>query len=229
MISAPAAWAVGAANGVFGVSSASLPIASFDALTKRNRQCRRLRVKRVYGRLTHLCEQSRLGHPGVLRASIIVTETINPRERRLVLRLLSYWRELAGERDMPQPSDIDGGRIPDMWGHCFLLEVRGSGEPAFGYIGEQLAAQLDKDLTGQAVSSAGSDTLLGQGASYHRQVLARGIPITLGGQFVNRERRAVLYRSILLPLGEGEGRITALFGGANCRELVAESGPVPGP
>jgi hypothetical protein len=164
-----------------------------------------------------------------LRVSIsIVTETINPRERRLVLRLLSYWRELAGERAMPHPSDVDGSRIPDMWGHCFILDVRGTGEPVFGVIGEHHAAMLGSDLKGQAVSVAGSETLLGQAASYHRQVLARGIPITLGGQFVNREGRTVLYRSILLPLGEGEGRVMALLGGANCRELVAEAGPVAG-
>lgn len=158
-----------------------------------------------------------------------MTESINPRERRLVLRLLSYWREIGGERDMPQPGDVDGGAIPDMWGYCFILDVRGSGEPAFSFIGEHHAAQLGRDLIGQPVSSAGSDTLLGQAASYFGQVLARGIPITLGGQFENRDQRIILYRSILLPLGEGEGRITAILGGANCRELVAEVGPVAGP
>lgn len=155
-----------------------------------------------------------------------MTETIDPRERRLVLRLLSYWRELAGERDMPRPDDVDGGKIPDMWGHCFMLEVRGAGEPVYGTIGDHHAAKLQADLRGREVSAAGGDTLLGQAASYYRQVLARGIPITLGGQFVNREQQTVLYRSILLPLGEGEGRVTALLGGANCRELAAESGPV---
>lgn len=160
--------------------------------------------------------------------SITVTETTNPRERRLVLRLLSYWREIAGERDMPRPSSVDGSKIVDMWGHCFTLELRGPTEPVFGYIGEHHIAKLPGNLVGQGVSSAGSDTLLGQAASYHRQVLARGIPITLGGQFVNPEGRTVLYRSILLPLGEDGGRITALLGGANCRELVAEAGPVVG-
>jgi hypothetical protein len=130
---------------------------------------------------------------------------------------------------MPHPNDLDGAKIPDIWGHCFTLEVRGSGEPVFEYIGDQHAAKLDSDLKGKPVSAAGSDTLLGQAASYHRQVLARGIPITLGGQFVNREGRTVLYRSILLPLGEGGGQIMALLGGVNCRELLAESGPVIDP
>lgn len=130
---------------------------------------------------------------------------------------------------MPPPSAIDGGKIADMWGHCFTLELRGPAEPMYGFIGEHHVAQLGKNLVGQGVSAAGSDTLLGQASSYHRQVLARGIPITLGGQFINREGRTVLYRSILLPLGEGGGQLTALLGGANCRELVAETGPVVSP
>jgi hypothetical protein len=155
-----------------------------------------------------------------------VNEAINPRERRLVLRLLSYWREIAGERAMPRPSDVDGSKISDMWGHCFMLDVPDNGEPLFRYVGEHYASA--GEFVGQAVSAPGGDTLLGQAASYHRQVLARGIPITLGGQFVSREKNTVLYRSILLPLGEEEGRVIALLGGANCRELAADSGPVAG-
>ena len=128
---------------------------------------------------------------------------------------------------MPVLSDIDGSKIPDMWVHCFVLDIPPAGEPTFGYVGEEHLAKLDKNPKGTKLSAVGGDTLLGQAVSYHRQVLARGIPITLGGQFVNRERRTVLYRSILLPIGE-DGKITALLGGANCRELLGETGPVVG-
>lgn len=129
---------------------------------------------------------------------------------------------------MPQLSDVDGGKIPEMWGHCFLLKV-GATEPVFSYVGIHHTALLPTDVSGKPVSSAGANTLIGQAASYYRQVLGRGIPITLGGQFVNAADRTVLYRSILLPLGDEGGKITALLGGANCRELLAETGPVVGP
>ena len=128
---------------------------------------------------------------------------------------------------MPTPGEVDGTRIPDMWGHCFIVDLRATDEPVFSYVGEHHVAILVRDPKGRPVSAAGADTLLGQAVSYHRQVLARGIPITLGGQFVNQAGRTVLYRSILLPLGE-DGRISGLFGGANCRELIAEQGPVIG-
>ena len=41
------------------------------------------------------------------------TNILPPEEQRLVLRLLSYWRELAGERPMPAVDDIDGTAIQD--------------------------------------------------------------------------------------------------------------------
>jgi hypothetical protein len=128
---------------------------------------------------------------------------------------------------MPQFADVDGGKIPEMWGHCFLLKV-GAAEPVFSYVGVHHAALLPNDISDKPISAAGPNTLIGQASSYYRQVLARSIPITLGGQFVNAAGRTVLYRSILLPLGDEGGKITALFGGANCRELLAETGPVVG-
>jgi hypothetical protein len=152
-----------------------------------------------------------------------VTESTNPRERRLVLRLLGHWRDLAADRDMPRPADVDGARIPELWPFCFILDVTGA-EPVFTYVGPFHVEALGRDPTGQPFSSLEGDTLLGQALSYYPRVLARAIPITLGGEFVNREGRTVLYRSIIMPLGEGDGRIPSLLGGANCREVAAADG-----
>jgi hypothetical protein len=128
---------------------------------------------------------------------------------------------------MPQLSDIDGSKIPDMWGHCFVLKTD-IAEPLFSYVGIHHTALLPSDISGKAVSGAGVNTLIGQASSYYRQVLSRGIPITLGGQFVNAAGRTVLYRSILLPFGDDAAKISAVLGGANCRELLAETGPIVG-
>lgn len=127
---------------------------------------------------------------------------------------------------MPAPADVDGSQIPDMWGHCFLVDVRPAGGPVFDYVGEHhLNGLVRGDSKGLPLSAASTDTLLGQAVSYHHQVLARGIPITLGGQFATTGGRTVIYRSILLPLGE-EGRIVGLLGGANSRELTSGEGPL---
>ena len=46
-------------------------------------------------------------------------------ERRLVLRLLTHWRELVGERDYPSFSELDPASIPDIWSYCFVLDIDG--------------------------------------------------------------------------------------------------------
>ena len=46
-------------------------------------------------------------------------------ERRLVLRLLGYWRPLCEDREFSSLSDVDPAQIPDMWPHCFVLDVVG--------------------------------------------------------------------------------------------------------
>lgn len=127
---------------------------------------------------------------------------------------------------MPRTSDLDGGRIPDLWPSCFLLDVS-AGEPTFGYVGETHRATLGRDPTGTALATLEPDTLLAHAASYHARVLARAIPITIGGQFVDRDGCGILYRSILLPLGD-DGRIAALLGGANGRAVAAD-GPMAMP
>jgi hypothetical protein len=149
-----------------------------------------------------------------------VTDTTNPRERRLVLRLLGHWRDLAGDRAMPRVSDVDGAAIPELWPFCFMLDVRGA-EPVFTFVGQFHVDSLGTNPTGQPLSSVPAETLLSQGLSYYPRVLARAIPITLGGQFVNRDGRTILYRSIIMPLGESDGPVPALLGGANCREVAA--------
>jgi hypothetical protein len=153
-----------------------------------------------------------------------VTDTTNPRERRLVLRLLGHWRDLAGDRAMPRASDVDGAAIPELWPYCFMLDVRGP-EPVFTFVGDFHVAAVGRDPTGQPLSSVPTETLLSQGLSYYPRVLARAIPITLGGQFVDRDGRTILYRSIIMPLGESEGRVPMLLGGANCREVAADGSP----
>ena len=147
------------------------------------------------------------------------TSILPPEEQRLVLRLLSYWRELAGERPMPAVDDIDGTAIQDMWGYCFLLEGP-EGGLVFRFVGEHHVADLRADPTGQPVSGVRQNTLLGRAVAYSGQVVDRKVPITLGGKFVDAAGRNVLYRSILMPVASNGA--TVLLGGANSRVVVLD-------
>jgi hypothetical protein len=151
-----------------------------------------------------------------------MTDTIAPRalEQRLVLRVLSYWRELAGTRPMPTVYDVGNPTVGDIREDCFVLEFVESGELVFRSVGARQQAVLGSDPAGLPVSALDEETLLGRAVSYHGHVLERKAPISVGGQFIDVDGRTILYRSILLPLGKNA--VTALLGCVNSRVVVLE-------
>ena len=150
-------------------------------------------------------------------------EQSHPMERRLVVRLLQYWRELGEPDKIPSESDIDPGAIPDMWPNCVILDVAGKEtDPEFTYIGSELAARARADLSGRRLSGAPADTLVSKGLSYFGQVLAKKVPITFGGEFTDSRGMKILYRSIILPLSKDGNGIDKLLAAANCREVAPE-------
>lgn len=142
-------------------------------------------------------------------------------ERRLVLRLLTYWRSLCGDHEMPPLGEIDGSAIPDLWDYCFVINVANGREPYFTYFGSWHALSYCSNMAGKAVSELSSDSLTGRVTEYLPEVLKRCVPITYGGEYEQSDGTVILYRSILLPLGDDEHRLTAVLGGANCR-IVAD-------
>ncbi len=152
-----------------------------------------------------------------------MAEQAHPMERRLVVRLLQYWRGLGDVDRMPSESDIDPEAISDMWPNCVILDVAGKEtDPEFTYIGPELAARAGADLSGRRLSSAPPGTLLAKGLSYFGQVLAKKVPITFGGEFTDARGVKILYRSIILPLSADGDGIDRLLAAANCREVVTE-------
>ena len=56
--------------------------------------------------------------------------------------------------------------------------------------------------------------------AYVDEVLIKGVPISRGGEFSSPNGCKILYRSVLLPVGEDENSISGILGAANCREVV---------
>ena len=150
-----------------------------------------------------------------------MTEQPHPMERRLVLRLLQYWRSLGDVEHFPSVSVVDGKAIPDMWPHCAVLDVAGKEtDPELSYVGTALGESAGTDLAGRRLSQAPADTMVSKGLSYYGQVLVKKVPITFGGEFADRRGIKILYRSIILPLSENGTDIDRLLGAANCREVT---------
>ena len=140
-------------------------------------------------------------------------------ERRLVVRLLRYWRDLAGgARDYPARSELDPRRIADTWPSCFVLDLSGGqSDPSIEYLGETLAALCGDPGEGTPTSAIAPESLLLHATSRTGTVTSLKVPVVFGGAFRNWGDESLLYRGILAPLGTEPLGVTHLLGAASAR------------
>ena len=139
-------------------------------------------------------------------------------ERRMVHRLVERWRNARKDHELPTLDDVFKQDMGDMISDIYVLKVPGGAEePVFERIGEALGGELPGDLVGKPVSAAPEGTLVKEALGYYARVVAKKVPITLGGEFVNGKDQAILYRSIIAPLDDGGGNVGFLLGAANCK------------
>tara|TARA_R110000787_G_scaffold36145_37_gene92537 strand:- start:3943 stop:4440 length:498 start_codon:yes stop_codon:yes gene_type:complete len=144
-------------------------------------------------------------------------------ERRLVHRLLAYWRGLQIDDEFPSFAAIDPGEIPDIWSNTFVLEVVGNeSDPVFRAFGDDIAAHYETSLIDRHVSEVPDNSLVSVSVGYLDEVLKKGVPISRGGDFQKDDGTEVLYRSILLPMSDDGETISGILGAANCREVEPE-------
>ncbi len=142
-------------------------------------------------------------------------------ERRLVSRILRYWRELGLRGTFPSKRQIDPWLVADDWTSCALIAIHGEREkPTFITVGSDLLAAPDEQLEGRSVDACASDTVLGVALAKLMTVLSKRAPLTIGGAATHLGK-PVLYRSILLPLAEDGIRIDTVLIAANCRRIKA--------
>ncbi len=140
-------------------------------------------------------------------------------ERRLVLRLLTHWREIAGEREYPSFSELNLDAIPDIWNYSFVLDIAGCSEdPIFRLAGPGFAAYSPVELRDLPISQAPQDSLVAKSVELAQEVITKQVPISRGGEFVKPDGVKVLYRGIILPMSDDGITVSGLLGAANCRE-----------
>jgi hypothetical protein len=139
-------------------------------------------------------------------------------ERRLVMRVLTQWRDLSGGVGLPRRSQIDPRRFGQDWAQCLLIDV--DPEPAqsrLAFVGEGLRDPTWPAFDRQCISECAPKTLLHSATSYlaravaEREPVAEGVALHVGAP--------VRFRSVLLPLSEDGVRIDGVLGAANCREF----------
>jgi hypothetical protein len=139
-------------------------------------------------------------------------------DRRLVMRVLSQWRELSAERGLPRRSQIDPRRFGQDWASCLLIDV--DPEPVssrFAFVGERLRDPTWPTFERQCIGECAATTLLYSATAYLARVVGERQPLVEG--VATHVGAPVRYRSILLPLSEDGIKIDGALGAANCREF----------
>jgi hypothetical protein len=141
-------------------------------------------------------------------------------ERRMVLRLLSQWREWCGDDQYPSFSSVDPTQIAEIWDYCFVLDIVGHEDnPIVRTIGRELQNYMSEQVRNCALSDVPVSSLIEHAAAYYHEILDRGVPISRGGEFVKYDGMKVLYRSIIMPMSDDGINVSGLLGAANCREV----------
>lgn len=144
-------------------------------------------------------------------------------ERRITLRLLSYWERKRAGRDMPTEIDINPADIADLWEYCFLIHARDVAASGlqFTYIGlaieEMYRFGLPKDDERDSLHPQLS--LL---VPAYNEVVAKKAPHISEWELSNPHGDKLLTRQVLLPLGEN-GRVDAVFGGLRFLKIIRYS------
>lgn len=136
-------------------------------------------------------------------------------ERRLSLRLLRYWQEIRGEQPYARENDIDPEVLGTDWDYCFLLQARDITNVAdynFTYLGQKiLTAYFDEGIDAHNPFMVGPNAF--RLSQHFSRVLETTAPVMDEGAFQTLKGRQVLFRQVLLPLGDERDGIAAIFGG----------------
>jgi hypothetical protein len=144
------------------------------------------------------------------------------REQRLTMRVLSTWRTLCRGTLPPRRSQIDPMLFGSDWANCMMIDVDPDLERSrLAYVGSKLRDTSWPPLDRQTLSECEAGTLLHAMLAYAPKMLTKGLPISTGG-VVDYEGEPVVYRSILLPVGETSARVDGLLAAASFRVISVE-------
>lgn len=142
-------------------------------------------------------------------------------ERRLTVRLLRYWNEVRGIRPMPHENDIDPDELGDDWSRCFLLQVRDIANVQdynFTYLGKRiLRAYQDGAMDEYNCHVIGPNANCLSG--HFLRVIERQAPVYDEGELRTLHGHRMLYRQLLLPLGNEDKGVESIFGAVNYKVI----------
>ena len=144
-------------------------------------------------------------------------------ERRMVLRLLTRWRPISGDKRLPSFTDVGLSEFPDIRPHRGALNFFGDGLATIGLAtGNQLAGHGETSLTDRLLSELPTATLPGIAFSYLEEMLEKGAPVSHGGKFIRSDGTKLHHQSILLTMRDDGENIGGILGAANLPVISGE-------
>ena len=144
------------------------------------------------------------------------------RERRAAYRALAYWEMLCASGLMPTPRTLAEEAPEELRPALFMVSLR---RPAESSVIAGAGAVLDRicgtPAAGRRLADAVPPGLRDTLADLTRVIDTYGKPVLNSGMAQARDGRTVLYRSILMPLADSDGQVTAYLGAIGCRQLPA--------
>ena len=139
-------------------------------------------------------------------------------ERRLVIRVLSRWQDLASAGGLPRRSQIDPREFGQDWASCLLIDLDPERQRSrLAFIGDRLRDPTGPAFDRQRIGECLENTLLHSAIAALDRIAADGERFGEGpGMHFGAP---VLFRSILLPLSEDGHRIDGALGAVNCRDI----------
>jgi len=139
-------------------------------------------------------------------------------DRRLTMRLMGLWQGLrGGANSRTLAEDYFAVLTEDLWADCCVVEKAADGGWLISRIGETIARRSGVGAVPLKVADVPVQSILAASVSELEDAKRTGAPILNEGETEDESGRPVLFRSILLPLADQEGRFVQFLAGARCR------------
>ena len=139
-------------------------------------------------------------------------------DRRLTMLLMGLWQGLRRGTGFCTPAEDFLAALPeDLWTDCFVVEMAAEGGWQTCRIGETIARRSGVPAESARVADLPPHSLLANSIRELEHAYKTGAPILDEGETRDENGRRALFRSILLPLVDEEGRVVQILVGARCR------------
>lgn len=117
--------------------------------------------------------------------------------------LKEHWEAVRAGRPMPLEADIDPDELQEIWGACFVVEIRNDDTQRkyrYNYLGQQIVEAFGDDLTGHEVCEEVMSPTEHHMLDYFRKVIETNSPVYFETEFENTHHMLIKCRASLLPL-----------------------------